>query len=392
MTARLRVLAASAAFLMSACSTAPPRSLSDEVPEGVYLVTGARPADEQVDPRFAEVGLFGYIEQLRGRPLQVLELSGGGQYGAFGAGFLKGWSAKGTRPEFDMVTGVSTGALLATQAFLGTPADDAVLEEIFTGVTQEDIYTRRILGTAFGAPSVFDTTPLRNLIARHITPQVLERVAAESAKGRRLAVAATNIDRNQFWVFSLSEIAMRGGPGALELYRDALLASASPPIAFPPVEIAGSLFVDGSVRENVLVVGMIGRGSDIGNASGAARGNVYLIQNGRLKGAPRAVRADVVELAGATFEVISSGRMGITITRAYAATRLHGYDFNLVSIPPDVEISGNALAFDQQEMRRVFDAGYHLAQQPDPWLHEPPTNDQTSPWARELIRRLGELN
>jgi hypothetical protein len=387
MTARLRVLTASAALLVAACSTAPPRSLSDEVPDGVYLVTGARPSDEQVDPRFAEAGLFGYLEQLHGHPLQVLELSGGGQYGAFGAGFLKGWSEKGTRPEFDLVTGVSTGALLATQAFLGTPADDAVLEEIFTGVTQEDIYTRRFLGAAFGASSFFDTTPLRNLIERHITPQVLERVAAESAKGRRVAVAATNIDRNQFWVFSLSEIAMRGGDDALELYRSALLASASPPMAFPPVEIAGSLFVDGSVRENVLV-----RGSDIADAPGALRGNVYLIQNGRSGGAPRAVRADVVELAGATFEVISSGRMGMTITRAYAATRLHGYDFNLVYIPADAEVSGNALAFDQEEMRRVFDAGYRLAQQPDPWLHEPPANDQTSPWARELIRRLGELN
>lgn len=224
-----------------------------------------------------------------------------------------------------------------------------------------------------------------------MTPEVLARVAAESDKGRRLVVGATNLDRNQFWVFSLSEIAQQGGPEALDLYRKALRASASPPMAFTPVEIDGSLFGDGSLRENVLVVGMIGPGSEIAAAPDAP-GNVYVIHNGRMQGTPRAIRADVVDIAGATFQALSDGRMGTNLTRAYVATRIHGYDFNLVSIPDDVTISGDALAFDPEEMRRVFDAGRRLAAQPDPWLHRPPITDQNGPWARELMERLDALD
>ena len=54
------------------------------------------------------------------KPVQVLALSGGGQWGAFGAGFLKGWTRHGDRPAaFQVVTGTSTGSLQATFAFLG---------------------------------------------------------------------------------------------------------------------------------------------------------------------------------------------------------------------------------------------------------------------------------
>jgi hypothetical protein len=129
------------ALLATACAAPQPRTLSTAVPVGAFLSTGARPdTPEKLDPRLARCGLIGAMEKELGRPLQILELSGGGQYGAFGAGFLNGWSETGTRPQFDLVTGISTGALLATHAFLGTPEDDRVLAEIYTGIDRSDIY------------------------------------------------------------------------------------------------------------------------------------------------------------------------------------------------------------------------------------------------------------
>jgi hypothetical protein len=67
-----------------------------------------------------------------------LAISGGGANGAFGAGFLNGWTAAGTRPEFKVVTGISTGALIAPFAFLG-PEYDEVLHRFYTTLRSENI-------------------------------------------------------------------------------------------------------------------------------------------------------------------------------------------------------------------------------------------------------------
>jgi hypothetical protein len=129
---------------------------------------------------------------------------------------------------------VSTGALLATHAFLGTPADDATLEEIFTRIRASDIYVNKgMLGLLWGRNAIYDTSPLQALLDKHITAEVLQRVAAGYDKGRRLYVGTTNLDYNQTWVWSLGLIAKEGTQEALELYKKVLRASAAPPIAFP---------------------------------------------------------------------------------------------------------------------------------------------------------------
>ena len=171
------VAVASFAWILVGCGSAPERQLSRERPPYVTLVDGRDPMNpEQFLPSAAgsvyssDQDLFRYYEAHRGHALNLLQLSGGGQNGAFGAGFLKGWRKSGTRPEFDMVTGVSTGALLATHAFLGTPADDAVLEEIFTKVTAEDIFWPvGLFSLLGGSPSLLHTGPLEILLEKHIT-------------------------------------------------------------------------------------------------------------------------------------------------------------------------------------------------------------------------------
>jgi hypothetical protein len=229
--------------VLSGCASAPDREISTVSPPSAVLVDGRDPMTGQYKTRFGEVfsskgDIFRFYEAQRGHALNVLALSGGGQNGAFGAGFLKGWSTADTRPEFDIVTGMSTGALLATHAFLGTPADDAVLEAIFTDITADDIFRKEgLLGVIGGAPSLLNTAPLVALLEKYITAEVLERVAAEQDKGRRLLVGTTNLDYNRTWAWNLGLVAKQGGPEALKLYRRVLLASSAFPIMLPPVEI-----------------------------------------------------------------------------------------------------------------------------------------------------------
>jgi hypothetical protein len=195
-------------LLLAGCASAPERDLSREVAFYAALPNGHDPLNpEQLSPHYdvtstgVTAGVISFYEGQRGHPLNVLTISGGGQNGAFGAGFLKGWRESGTRPEFDIVTGVSTGALLATHAFLGTPADDAVLEDIYTKIDRDDIYrSKGLLAVVMGANSLMDTTPLAALIKKHITPEVLERVAALHDANRRLWVGTTNLDYEQTWV------------------------------------------------------------------------------------------------------------------------------------------------------------------------------------------------
>ncbi len=275
--------------LLAGCVSAPPRELSREPLRYAALPNGKDPLNPtQLLTKFTgrdsfysirEIGIP-YFECMRRHALSVLALTGGGQNGAFGAGFLKGWRKAGTRPELVIVTGVSTGALLSTYAFLNTPADDVILEEIFTHVQQSDIYRERwILNLFFGANSFYDTAPLQRLLDKYITEDVLKRVAAAYNVNRRLLVGTTYLDYHQNWVWNLTLIAKENRPGALELFKKVLLASASPPIAFPQVEIDGYLFGDGGVRQNIVVVGLAGMKRPSLPLYGPD--NIFVIQNGK---------------------------------------------------------------------------------------------------------------
>ena len=374
-----------ALLVLAGCVTAPERELSSVVPAYAVLATGLNPlTGETVIPA------GGGLEQRHGRPLRVLLLSGGGQYGAFGAGVLGGWREGGTRPKFDVVTGISTGALIATFAYLGEPRDDEVLKTLYTGISQADIYdssgmTGRVL---FGGSSLMDTAPLKSLLAQYITEETLARVAAEHAKGRWLLVGATNLDTNQLWVFVLSALAREGGPRALETFRSILLAAASPPVVFPPVEIFGYLFADGATANNLLIAGLAGKTRRF--PPEMPKGQVWLIHNGRLS-APaeaNAVRRSLIPLLGKTLTIAMDARMGSALLRAYAATRAHGYQFNLLEVPADVKMGHNALAFDHEEMARLYDAGRELGRRPESWAHQPPVTPEVSPRIVEAVKQI----
>ena len=186
--------------------------------------------------------------------LKVLMLSAGGQYGAFGAGFLRGWADRpGGRPEFDLVTGVSAGALLAPAVHAG-PRFGGTLEE-WNGLDQADVYRFRIASLVFGAPSVASVAPLERLVDRSITPGLLDALAARERAGDRLFVSAVNLDTSRGEVFDLGALAASAQSSAVkrDCLREAVLASAAIPILMPPRQIEGTPYADGGLRDQVFL-------------------------------------------------------------------------------------------------------------------------------------------
>ena len=192
--------------------------------------------------------------------LRLLALSSGGPFGAFGAGFLNGWSEQSdgdrVRPEaFDVVTGVSAGALLATHAFLGREGDP-VLARQYTTISTGDVLKERSLFGALFSNSLFDTSPLRRTLEGLVTPALLDKVADATAldsdtgaPARLLLVLAVDLDSGLPRILDLGAIARdQSDPDRIDSYIDALMASSAIPVAFPPVFIGGAMHVDGGAR------------------------------------------------------------------------------------------------------------------------------------------------
>jgi hypothetical protein len=247
---------------------------------------------------------------------------------------------------------------------------------MYTKVTSADIYTDRGIFSLLSADSLKDTAPLRAMIAKYITADTLKRVAAAADDNRVLAVGTTNIDYGQTWVWNMTMIAKAG---KLDLYRDVLLASASFPIVFPPVEIDGHLFVDGAARSNVVVPGMGGQQKP--NPPLFGPGNLYLLDNGKVTTPPQALVRALGPVAATTISVMMEQSMQTAVTRSYFGAKLLGYNFNMVGIPDAVNVGNDPLAFDPGQMRAAFDAGRALGAQENPWHNTPGTSGDIPAWA-----------
>jgi predicted acylesterase/phospholipase RssA len=319
-----------------------------------------------------------------GQPMTALVLSGGGSNGAFGAGFLCGWSETGNRPAYKLVTGISTGALIAPYAFLGPEYDDE-LREVFTNVTNKDVYKIRNPLTALKKDSLARTEPLALRLEAVITADILEAIAAEHRRGRRLYVGTTNLDAQRLVVWNMGAIAASGRPGSLELFRRVLLASASIPVAFPPVyievEVDGRRFdemhVDGGVIAEFFLWGAM---VDIADAAREVQvdpeerppASIYIIRNSQIEAAPEQVKPKLVPIASRSMiTVLKAVAMGDLI-RVWALAVRDGVDFNYVGIPPE-HPEATASSFDPAEMQRLFDLGRSMALEPDPWRKDPPS-------------------
>ncbi len=309
---------------------------------------------------------------------QYLALSGGGQWGAFGAGFMKGWTERRDRPEFRMVTGTSTGSLIATFAFLGSAYDDA-LGAAYLGIRgDKDVFEKRFFLSALFSDSLATTGPLRRRLEATITPAILEAVAREAGRGRRLYVGAVDVDGGTFKPFDLTQIASRGGEQARKEYVDALMASTAIPVMFPGVEIAGVTYVDGGLRRNIfleVVASEVLRLQKEGSAPPDA--SIYCLINGTLNVGSVQVPRNLLDVARRSVDILLDESTDGNLLRIYlqASKMTPPPAFRITMIPPNMcsAVGSEENKFDPQLMRCLYDEGFKFAKEhPDPWRKEPP--------------------
>lgn len=307
------------------------------------------------------------LDQLGSAP-QILALSGGGEDGAFGAGLLNGWSKSGTRPDFDIVTGVSTGALIAPFAFLGADYDDR-LRDMFLKHGARDLMELSALGFVTNG-SLYDTAPLEKLIEEFTPPSVLRGVAARHATGARLFVVTTSLDISRAVVWDMGAIAR---DGKAKLFRAILRASAAIPGMFPPVGISYlangakhlETHVDGGVYMPFLAIPSAAYGPQMPKLNG---GNLFVVVNNTLDPAPQKVNKSAIGVSqqALTTMIRASARSELAATRL--AGRQIGLNVLSASIDPAAGIVWDPTdRFAPSYMQALYRHGFDRAARGTAW-------------------------
>jgi predicted acylesterase/phospholipase RssA len=315
------------------------------------------------------------------RPLRFLVISGGGDDGAFGAGLLVGWSERGDRPQFDVVTGVSTGALSAPFAFLGRD-HDGPLRRIYSESTAGDIFESRAIVTVLAKDGVVDSAPLRRMIDGYVDAAMVEELAAAYRAGRLLLILSTNLDQGRPVIWNLGAIAESRHPKARELIVDVLLASASIPAIFPPVMIDVS--VDGQTFQEMHVDGgtvaqafmyppsfSLRRFANRTSGEEARQPVVYIIRNGRFSRPEANIERHTLEIAKQALATMTTASGVNDAYRMYLIAQRDGVAYNLASIEDDFDVPYKG-PFDQGYMRSLFDYGYNKMRGRNVWQKVPP--------------------
>lgn len=291
----------------------------------------------------------------------ILALSGGGANGAYGAGVIVGWSETGNRPDFDIVTGISTGALAAPFAFAGSGWDD-LLERAYT-----DGKTQNLMSwgnwAILVAPSLYSSKSLSELVDLSITPELLRQIAIEHDRGRRLLVVTTNLDAEEAVIWDMGALAALGDQTALLLFRRILLASSSIPGVFPPVMIPGrgpdgraidEMHVDGGVSTPFLVVP---EGLQLWTNSGSRPkgGTIYVLVNGQLSPEYTVTPGDLPAILTRSFDVTTKGNLRTTLVATAAFAERNGMSLEVSDIPAGMGASSTNL--DKDSMRLLFELG-----------------------------------
>lgn len=308
----------------------------------------------------------------------MLAISGGGENGAFGAGLLNGWTERGDRPQFWLVTGVSTGALSAPFAFLGSRYDRE-LRSVYTKVHSQDIGTLLPIPAILSGDSVADSSPLAHLIATHLSADMVDEIGREYRRGRLLFVGTTNLDLGQPIAWNIGAIAASGHPARVETIRRILLASASIPGAFPPVLVdvptpegpRQEMHVDGGATTQVF---LYPANAPVRNAPPEIRNQrrvAWIIRNGRTQELPQETRRGLLPIASRSIStMITANGMG-DIYRMYLVTRRDNVDFNLAYISSRFTVPYEK-PFDPPYMNALFEFGRQQALERTPWLKRPP--------------------
>lgn len=308
----------------------------------------------------------------------ILVISGGGSDGAFGAGLLNGWSASGKRPKFSVVTGVSTGALIAPFAFLGAEKD-RLLRQFYTQHSTKDIVVPTVVQGIFGGVALTSSAPLAALIKKYIDRKIFDQIANEHKRGRYLLIGTTNIDAQRPVIWDMGEIASIGTDAALQLFRKIILASASIGGAFPPVKIdvvvegqlKQELHVDGGTTDNIVLmpvqlnVAMFDRG-----LKKKPKRRLFILVNSSLDPKWEPTEATAIDIASRSIETLIKQQTIGDVRKLYDFSKKNKLDFNVITIPSDFNVKSKE-AFDKAYMTALFAYGERLGQQKIPWRKKP---------------------
>lgn len=316
-----------------------------------------------------------------GSDWNFLAISGGGSNGAFGAGLVTGWTANGTRPQFDIVTGVSTGSLTAPFAFLG-PGYDPQLTRAYTDVSSTSIYKREGLSGILHLGGLVDDAPLRKLVDGFVTDAMVADIARAHLSGRRLLIGSSNIDAERPVVWDIGAIATSGVPGRRELIVDVLVASASIPGLFPPARIQvvadgvayDELHVDGGAANESFLFPPNFTAADLDLWTDNARNRrAFIIRNGKVTPEYSVVKPRVLPVVEKSVDMLIKSQGVGDLYRLHNTARNAGMQFNAIWIPGSFTMV-EPKPFDQGYMRAVYALGRQLAAQPGgiPWSTEPP--------------------
>ena len=351
-------------------SKLPPRTPFTAADDAVAAIAG------MPDARFWADSVPDFEKALPPQPGPWLILSTGGSDGAFGAGLLNGLSAAGNRPDYAVVTGVSTGALMAPFAFAGPKYDEA-LKDAYTKITAADIFEVGSTGESF-----IDSWPLKELIAKQITPQLLADIAAAYQAGRRLFVVTTDLDAQRSVVWNMGAIAAHaadktGGDAALNLFRTVLLASGSIPGAFPPVliDVEGNgkhfaeMHVDGGVGGQFFVAPPAMLASTSTDRIPASQ--LYIVVNSALQPDFQVVDRSTPIILSQAVGMAVQVDLRLMLDRTFVAAKNAGVGFNAATIPADFNAPSRG-PFDPNYMKALFDVGFAQGKSAAAFATSPP--------------------
>ncbi|WP_441261249.1 patatin-like phospholipase family protein [Bradyrhizobium sp. 521_C7_N1_3] len=366
-------------FLVLACSLA--LGACTSLPRTPYTAAEAstsRVLDIDGLRRYADepVTKFSFDKDTSTATKSYLALSGGGADGAYGVGVLSGWTAARTRPTFSVVSGVSTGGLIAPFAFLGSQYDDTLREVYTSGIAESLLNDPSIMRVLFGS-GLFGNTRLRELVARYVGPEIMAQVARENAKGRKLLVVTTDLDTQRTAIWDMGKIAAVGTPEALKLFRDVMAASASIPLVFPPIMIDAEgqgrrfqeMHVDGGVTAPVLTLPEALLSQD--RLPGNARMNIYILVNKKIERNFELVSNSTIDVASRSLSSITQSQTRSIIFSTYDFAKRNNLGFHLSYIARDYPAPPSE-GFDTAYMRALYQYGYEKAASGQAWTSKLP--------------------
>ena len=379
------------ALLLGACATphrnALPETLatSARIPDIDYAYLWGDESPQQLEEQRAATlnrtkrMVAKHGEAFLREPIHYLALSGGGANGAFGAGILNGWSLSGQRPVFTLVTGISTGAIIAPFAFLGPDYDDT-LREIYTQYKTDDALTFRSIFGVLTGDSAADVTGMRQLIHKYIDEALMQAIAAEHSKGRLLFIGTTNLDAGRPVIWNIGRIAASGAPHALSLIQDVILASASIPGVFPPVMIEyeadgkhyEEMHVDGGVTQQVFLFPAALQWHEfLGELGFSGRQHLYIILNGNLVRTRKVVKQDIFSISARSIQILTKSQGAGDLYKLFLIAHQNNMSYNLAFIPSDFSKEPDEM-FDLNYMKSLFEFGYQRGLRSDHWQKLPP--------------------